>query len=142
MPAVLVIPSSLSHHAHCIIPSPSPSCRPPPSSSSSPLSSGGSGKRHWKERQKGRPIVTRERHHMVLPQVPGNVLNQAATREEFGKNWDEYDRWDCLSEEFIRKWGSYRAPPPSYGVRFLRWVCEFDLAHKIVRNIRRILRIH
>ncbi|KAK0205927.1 hypothetical protein DFS33DRAFT_1381005 [Desarmillaria ectypa] len=51
--------------------------------------------------------------------------------------WDKYDRWVGLPDDFVRKWGSLREPPPARKTRFLRWACDGHRMYLIVAWLRR-----
>ncbi|OBZ77645.1 hypothetical protein A0H81_02476 [Grifola frondosa] len=49
--------------------------------------------------------------------------------------------WEKVDPEFAASWSHYRSPPVPRGIRFLYWICSFDVGAQIVSCIRRTIRV-
>jgi hypothetical protein len=50
-------------------------------------------------------------------------------------------RWVGLPDYFVKQWSpSYAAVQPNLFVRFIRWMCDYDFAFRVIRWIRRTIR--
>ncbi|XP_006457402.1 hypothetical protein AGABI2DRAFT_56433, partial [Agaricus bisporus var. bisporus H97] len=61
----------------------------------------------------------------ILPEVSEEVLNSVYHEKTKASDY-EWDRWECLPPDFIKKWESYREPPVPFSTTVLRWIFSFE----------------
>ena len=71
-------------------------------------------------------MTEEELEHYVPPRSPCSV------------GYENVDRWKGLSEEFIKTWGHFREPKPSFQIRLLRRICDREWGLAAVQWARRI----
>jgi hypothetical protein len=54
--------------------------------------------------------------------------------------FDEYDLWKGLPDTFIKDWGHFREPKPTFQIILLRQLCNYAWGYKFVQWLRRIQR--
>ncbi|XP_006455020.1 hypothetical protein AGABI2DRAFT_180241 [Agaricus bisporus var. bisporus H97] len=60
----------------------------------------------------------------ILPEIPESVMN-AVYHEKTKASDYEWDRWEGLPPDFIKKWEEYREPPVPFSTTVLRWIYSF-----------------
>ncbi|KAF7760601.1 hypothetical protein Agabi119p4_11277 [Agaricus bisporus var. burnettii] len=71
----------------------------------------------------------------MLPEIPENVLN-AVYHEKTKASDYEWDRWEGLPPDFIKKWEAYREPPVPFSTTVLRWIFSFERMPYILPVVR------
>jgi hypothetical protein len=71
-----------------------------------------------------------------LLEIPENVMNHVLPKKSVVSGY-EWDRWEGLPLEFIKRWESYREPPLPLSTSVLRWICSFQRMMFIVPAVRR-----
>ena len=54
--------------------------------------------------------------------------------------YDGFDRWKGLPEKFIKDWGHFREPKPSFWIRFLCQICDYAWGYMFVQWVRKTIR--
>ncbi|KAF8481432.1 kinase-like domain-containing protein [Gautieria morchelliformis] len=68
---------------------------------------------------------------LQLPALPWNPRNP---------HYEDYDRWEGLPDKFMKDWGHFREPKPSFQIILVRQICDYAWGYKLVRWLRRIHR--
>jgi hypothetical protein len=71
----------------------------------------------------------------ILPEIPENVMNLVYSEKSVVSDY-EWDRWEGLPTDFIKKWESYKEPPLPFSTSVLRWICSFYYMRFIVPTVR------
>ncbi|KAF7760597.1 hypothetical protein Agabi119p4_11273 [Agaricus bisporus var. burnettii] len=61
----------------------------------------------------------------ILPEVSEEVLNSVYHEKAKASDY-EWDRWEGLPPDFIKKWESHREPPVPFSTTVLRWTFSFE----------------
>jgi hypothetical protein len=70
-----------------------------------------------------------------LCEIPEDVMNLVYAEKSVVSDY-EWDRWEGLPQDFIKKWESYREPPLPLSTSVLRWICSFRQMRFIVPPVR------
>ncbi|XP_006457401.1 hypothetical protein AGABI2DRAFT_123271 [Agaricus bisporus var. bisporus H97] len=73
----------------------------------------------------------------ILPEIPETVIN-AVYHEKTKASDYEWDRWEGLPPDFIKKWEDYREPPVPFSTSVLRWIYSFERMPYILPVVRLI----
>jgi hypothetical protein len=57
--------------------------------------------------------------------------------EAYTGDYERYDRWAGLSEDFVKRWGHLREPPIPTKIKLLRLICQYQWAASAIRLVRR-----
>jgi hypothetical protein len=71
----------------------------------------------------------------ILPEIPETVTNLVYPEKSIVSDY-EWDRWEGLPPDFIKKWASHREPPLPLSTSVLRWICSFYYMRFIVPTVR------
>ncbi|KAF8503080.1 kinase-like domain-containing protein [Gautieria morchelliformis] len=64
----------------------------------------------------------------------------APPRETSNLQYEDYDRWEGLPDKFMKDWGHFREPKPSFQIILVRQICDYAWGYKLVQWLRRIHR--
>ncbi|EKM77482.1 hypothetical protein AGABI1DRAFT_108013 [Agaricus bisporus var. burnettii JB137-S8] len=70
-----------------------------------------------------------------LPEISEEVLNSVYHEKTKASDY-EWDRWEGLPPDFIKKWESYREPPVPFSTIVLRWIFSFERMPYILPVVR------
>ncbi|PPQ88578.1 hypothetical protein CVT25_009958 [Psilocybe cyanescens] len=72
-----------------------------------------------------------------LSEVTDDQMKLLVEQEHNRKLYDEYDRWEGLSPDFLDKWAEYRTPPLPWHMRCMRRLYEAEISppYAIIRPI-------
>ncbi|KAF7760600.1 hypothetical protein Agabi119p4_11276 [Agaricus bisporus var. burnettii] len=71
-----------------------------------------------------------------LPEISEEVLDSVYYEKMKASDY-EWDRWEGLPPDFIKKWEDYREPPLPFSTTVLRWIYSFERMTYILPVVRR-----
>ncbi|KAF7760335.1 hypothetical protein Agabi119p4_11011 [Agaricus bisporus var. burnettii] len=73
-----------------------------------------------------------------LPEISEEVLDSVYYEKTKASDY-EWDRWEGLPPDFIKKWEAYREPPVPFSTTVLRWLFSFERMPYILPVVRLFL---